>query len=411
MKKALPLMLTVFIISLTAISQEPQKASFGIRFSGFVNSQIFYDTRQIIEAREGMVSLLPKRPVYDKHGKDINAHPSLNQLAMTTRLRGTIDGPMALGASTTGIIEGDFTGQSNSDNNGFRLREAYVKLSWKSSSLLAGLYWHPLYSPEVRPTTIGLNTGAPFHPFSRHNQIRFEQKAGSFRIVAAAASQRDYASDGPDGRSSEYLRNNVLPNLDLQVMYSPGKHLFGLGVDYKALLPRLSIKEGNNTYKTDDKVHSFAIAGFAKIDIPFLHIKAGVVAGENLTEHIMMGGYVEHRIDTVNHRISYVPTSQISAWLDLSTRGKNIRYALFAGYGKNLGYNASKEGRFYGNFGDLDHAYRIAPRIQVYSGKLMLAGEVEYTAAAFGYPDINGKINCPESVYNVRILVGAFYFF
>ncbi len=404
--------LFVLLFAGIANAQDKQKSAFGIHFSGFINSQIFYDTRQIIEAREGMVSLLPRNANYDKDGNDINAHPSLNQLAMTSRIRGNISGPMALGAKTSGVIEGDFTGPSNADNNGFRLREAYVKLKWKNNSLLVGLYWHPLYTPDVRPTTIGLNTGAPFHPFSRHNQIRFQQKVGIFKIIAVAASQRDYASDGPDGRTSKYLRNAVLPNLDLQLQITPGKHILGIGLDYKAIVPRLYVKAPDGSeYKTKEKVHSLATVFFAKIEIPLILLKLGSVVGENLTEHIMAGGYIEQLTDTVRHEIKYAPTSQVSAWMDISTKGKKIRYALFAGYSKNLGYNKTKQGKFYGNFNDLSFAYRIAPRVQIYSGKFMLAGELEYTVAAYGKPDSNGLISDSKSFNNLRILAGAFYFF
>ncbi|MBU2651245.1 MAG: hypothetical protein KKA81_09950 [Bacteroidetes bacterium] len=401
-----------FLFTLTAFSQEKPATGWGIRFSGFVNAQMFYDTRRLIESREGMVSLLPLPVNKDKAGNDINAHSSFNQLAMTSRLRGEISGPRALGASTSGVIEGDFTGQSNLDNNGFRLREAWVKLEWKSRSLLAGLYWHPLYTPEVRPSTIGLNTGAPFHPFSRHNQLRFEQNTGILKIIAVAASQRDYASNGPEGPSPVYLRNAVLPNLDLQFQLRPGKHIIGWGLDYKMLMPRLKVDLPAGTeYKTDEKVHSFAAIVFARIEFTPFIIQTGTVAGQNLTEHIMAGGYVEHTLDTVNHRITYKPTNQISSWIDISGKGKKIRPAIFAGYTKNLGYAGSSEGRFFGNFEDLAYAYRIAPRLQVYSGKLMLAIELEYTAAAWGEPDNMGKFDNTSETCNYRILFGVFYFF
>jgi hypothetical protein len=133
------LMLTL-VSMLTALSSFAQKdsAKFGIKFSGFVNSQLMYDTRQTVGGRETMLVLYPENQRLDKNGKDVNASPSFNQLAMITRLTGKVWGPDVLGAKTSALFEGDFTGQTNNDNNGFRLRHAYLKFNWKKSELLIG---------------------------------------------------------------------------------------------------------------------------------------------------------------------------------------------------------------------------------------------------------------------------------
>ncbi len=414
MQRANILLGILFLFSSTGYSQESgkEKGSWGIGFSGFVNSQVFYDTRQVVQAREGMVILLPQKPEYDRDGNDIHAHASLNQLSMTTRLRGNITGPDALGARTNGVIEGDFTGQSNRDNNGFRLREAWVKLTWRNRSVLTGLYWHPLYTPEVRPHTIALNTGAPFHPFSRHNQVRFTQEVHNIKIIAVAASQRDYASDGPAGRSSKYMRDAVVPNLDLQFQYYPGKHLFGFGIDYKVLQPRLSAgSHPDSLKKTNRKIHSFAAIVFAKIDLRFAELKFGAVWGQNMTEHIMIGGYVEKPDRSHPHSFHYANANQSSVWTDISSRGQTFRAGIFAGYGNNLDRQEIKAHEYYGNFPDLVYAFRVSPRLQYYAGKLMLASEFEYTAAAYALDKASNGLPGTELTGNLRILLAAFYFF
>lgn len=402
----------ILLLVLQGLSASAQSNDWGIRFSGFVNAQAFYDTRQIVEARAGMVSLFPKNAKYDREGDDINARPQFNQAAMTTRLRGTITGPDALGAKTLGVIETDFTGSSNADNNGLRLREAWVQLSWKHIDLMLGQYWHPMYVPEVRPKTIGLNLGAPFHPFARHNQLRLTWKISDFRIIGVAASQRDYASSGPKGRSPVYLRNAVMPNLDLQLQWQPGKHIVGAGVDYKVIQPRLSVEfPGQGLYKTNEKVRSRAITAFAKIELKPLLIKAQVVYGENLTEFIMLGGYIEKSIDSVGHNITYTPTTQISAWMDLSTTGKRFKFGLLAGYAKNYGYHGPAAGAYYGLGQDIAFIYRASPRFEWYSGRFMLGLELEYTVAAYGKPDTNGMVQDTKEFGNLRCLAAAFYFF
>ncbi|HSG68434.1 MAG TPA: hypothetical protein VK994_06995 [Bacteroidales bacterium] len=392
--------------------ENAKKSEWGIRLGGFVNAQAFFDSRQIVESREGMVSLFPRNARYDPDGKDINARAGFNQAAMTTRLRGTISGPDALGATTSGVIETDFTGSSNSDNNGLRLREAWVRLEWKRFDLLIGQYWHPLYVAEVGPKTIGLNLGAPFHPFARHNQVRISYGNNRYRIIAVAASQRDYSNNGPDGRTPKYIRNAVVPNLDLQVRFTPDNMIIGAGVDYKLIKPRQAVDFGpSGTYSTNEKIGSFALTAFAMFELPQLLVKSQAVWGQNLTEFIMLGGYVEKDIDSVSHTVTYASTSQFSFWADLSTRGKVVKFGFLGGYARNLGYSGPAEGAYYGTGSDIAYLYRLSPRVEWYSGKLMLALEIEYTGAGYGEPDSDGIVNNINEYRNMRCLAAAFLFF
>lgn len=149
--------------------------------------------------------------------EDINAHGSFNQYAMSARLTLKATGPDIFHAKASAMIEGDFTGASNLENNSFRLRHAYLKLKWSHASVLAGQYWHPINIPEMIPNVLSLNTGAPFHPFSRQPQIRIDASRGKINIMLAITSQRDYMNSGPAGASSVYLRNSAIPNLHTQV--------------------------------------------------------------------------------------------------------------------------------------------------------------------------------------------------
>jgi hypothetical protein len=172
-----------------------------LTWSGFVRTDAIFDTRQVVEAREGYLLLYPKKVVLDKNGEDINAHGSYNQYAMTARLAAKVTGPDVLNAKTMAYIEGDFTGASNSELNSFRLRHAYLKLKWEHSGFLAGQYWHPLNVPEMLPNVLALNTGAPFHPYNRQPQFRFDYKSGKLNTMLAISTQRDYTNTGPAGAS------------------------------------------------------------------------------------------------------------------------------------------------------------------------------------------------------------------
>ena len=152
--------------SFCAIAQK-DTTKVGIKFSGFVNSEIFYDTRQTVGGRETLLMLYPAAKDLDANGADLNAKGNFNQLSMMSRLTATITGPDILNAKAIGVIEGDFTGEAEAPYDVFRLRHAYVKLTWKKDELLIGNYWSPFDVPEMIPNVISLNTGAPFHSFSR----------------------------------------------------------------------------------------------------------------------------------------------------------------------------------------------------------------------------------------------------
>ena len=109
-------------------AQEEEK--FGIKFSGFVKNDFFYDSRQTVDAREGHFLLWPSAKLPDARGVDINSGANFNMLAIQTRLKGSISGPDAFGAKSSGVIEIDFLAQANDNINLLRMRHAFVKLNW-----------------------------------------------------------------------------------------------------------------------------------------------------------------------------------------------------------------------------------------------------------------------------------------
>ena len=81
MKKQLLLLSIALFFSVIANAQEKEK-KFGIAFSGFVKTDIFYDTRQTVNIREGHFLLYPDKEVLDANNKDLNAKPSFNMLSI-----------------------------------------------------------------------------------------------------------------------------------------------------------------------------------------------------------------------------------------------------------------------------------------------------------------------------------------
>lgn len=383
-----------------------KKAS--LTWTGFIHADAMYDTRQVVEAREGYLLLYPKKIQKDVEGKDINSTGSFNQYAMTARLTAKMSGPDAFGAKTSAVLEGDFTGASNAENNSFRLRHAFVRLQWKKITILAGQYWHPFDVPEMIPAVLSLNTGAPFHSFSRQPQIRMDYRHNHFNFVIAASSQRDYVNPGPAGSSSVYLRNARIPNLHTQIQLIGKNTFLGVGVDYKRLVPRI---QTDSNYKANETLDSWAFIAFLKKDFGNVNLKIQSSYGQNLNDHLMMGGYGVSSRDPLTDRRTYSSLNYWNNWISLNTTGKSVQFSIFAGYTKALGSGDVIIGPVYARDQDIDYIYRLSPMITWFSGKMTFSIETEYTAASYGTADEKFRINSGKEVSNLRSSISAVYNF
>lgn len=403
------IIILLFLTNIFVLFAQSEKPGFGISFSGFVKTDIIYDSRQNVTIREGHFLLYPQPENFDVNENDINANPSFNILSIQSRLHGKITGPDAFGAATSGALEGEFFGTSDGDINGFRLRHAYVKFDWENVSLLVGQTWHPMFIAEMYPGVVSFNTGVPFQPFSRNPQIRFTYSIDNLKLIVAAASQRDFTSNGPDGFSSTYLRNSVTPNLHAQFQFSSGGTLIGAGVDYKNITPRLATTK---KIETDQSITGISAIGFAKFIFDPIIIKAEAVYGNNLADQLMLGGYAVKSTNSISGVEEYTPMSVYSIWGEIST-GKEIEFAIFGGYTKNIGAESNISGAYYGRGINLDNVFRISPRVQLNSGKTRISAELEYTSAGYGTPNnLNkGIVEDIINVSNVRLLLAIFYFF
>lgn len=438
MKKVI---LILFILPIFIQAQDKaDEPKFGISFSGFVKTDAFFDSHQTINIREGHFLLYPDNILLDANNEDINAKPSFNILSIQSRLKGTIKGPEAFGAKTSGVIEADFFGNENtsfSDLNGFRLRHAFLKLNWKSTELLVGQYWHPMFVAEVFPGVVSFNTGAPFQPFSRNPQVRVSKKIGELKAIACLYSQRDFTSTGPEGSSSKYLRNSGIPNAHFQLQYMPDStnHVFGLGVDYKILKPRLygevvvspaqtivdtntwtttNIAAVTKKYDVNESVASLSANAYLKFVFKPLTFKVEGVYAQNATDLVMIGGYAVKEIsDPLTDTREYTNLNTLSVWTEVQTTGKTVQYGIFGGYTKNMGSSDSISGAIYARGSNIDYVYRVSPRVVFISGKVNIALEGEYTFAMYGTSNGNkmGNSTNNKSVANTRALLAFIYNF
>lgn len=389
-------------------SQGEAKSGFGISFSGFVKTDIIYDSRQTAGIREGHFLLYPLPELLDKNKDDINAKGNFQMLSLQSRLAGKITGPDAFGAKTSGLLEAEFFGTADGDMNGFRLRHAYVNMDWGQISLLVGQTWNPFFVTDVSPGTVSFNTGAPIQPFARNPQIKVVYTSGDLKFIGVAYTQRDFQSLGPGGSSTSYIRNSGFPALHAQFQYNKDGNVFGAGVDLKSLLPKLSTAQN---YKTDETISSFALIGYGKITGEKLTVKAEAVYGGNMTDLLMIGGYAVKSTNLSGFE-EYTAIKTMSVWGEIST-GKEVELGLFAGYSKNMGADDPITGAIYSRGADIDNILRISPRVQWNSGKTRIGLEFDYTSAGYGITDKadKGKVKNVSNVSNLRFLTAFYYFF
>jgi hypothetical protein len=378
-----------------------------LKLTGYVKNDFIFDSRQNIYLREGHFLLYPANELFDPNGVDVNGKSSFNALSIQTRVNAKITGAHALGANISSIIEGEFFGTSDSDVNGFRLRHAFIALSWNSTTLLVGQTWHPMFIADVFPQVVSFNTGVPFQPFSRNPQIRLTQSFDRVNVIFALCSQRDFTSNGPNGFSSLYLRNSVLPNTHLQVQYKSETIFGGIGLDYKILTPRL---ETAKKFFTNETVSSFSTIGYLKLTINKLILAFQGTYGGNNADLMMLGGYGVKSIDSFNDKQTYEQIKSYSIWLDAYC-GTDLQPGLFLGYSKNLGSTAEIVGSIYSRVNNIDNIFRISPRLILNFEKIRIASEVEITSAAYGTIDNYVKVINSNSVTNVRCLIAVYYFF
>lgn len=403
------LVILVSLLSGDLKAQNSNDTPVTVSIHGFAKADVAWDSRQVVEAREGFLVFYPQKPKYDAQGEDINATPGFNSWAMTSRVNIKATGPKVLGATAMAFVEGDFTGPSNTENNAFRLRHAYVSLAWEKWSVLAGQYWNPMDVPEMLPKVLALNTGAPFRSFTRSPMVKAEYKFGSSKIIAAIYTQRDYQSSGPSGASANYLRTSGLPNFHLQYQLNKGSIIMGIGADYKMIRPRMT---SDSLIIDDNKVSSFSALAYIGYSKGKFGIKGQALYGQNLSDHLMLGGYAVSSIDPTTDAREYVNLNNLSSWIDCNYRiTPAVNLGLFAGYSQNLGTEKDVVGAFYGRGDDIASLYRLSPRIEWIYGPVQFIAEVEYTAAAFGKPDNRYKFDETETTNNLRVQTALVYNF
>jgi hypothetical protein len=226
----------------------------------------------------------------------------------------------------------------------------------------------------------------------------------------------------------------MLPEANLFLQFTSknesngNEFMAGASVNYQILTPRISVKDTISksfdsvkntftfktaTFATDTKSPALAANLFVKMKLKNFTVKLGGEFGENNYAYTMLGGYAVKTAvtDSTRESIEYSNVRSFAVWGDFHTNGTKWQPGLFGAFGRNLGVGEPVAGPYYSRGANIDYAYRISPRLNFNVKKLRIAGEVEYTVAAYGTANKSGVVENAKEIGNVRLLLGVFYFF
>ena len=412
------LCIVLLLFSLTASTYVCAKLV--VKPYGYVAYDHWYDTRQVLSAREDFFLLFPLPPQLDEFCEDINAHGKWQMTALQTRMGLTAEMPgWWKDSELKGFIEADFLGSADPFIYNYRLRFAYLAIKTKKWKFLAGQWWHPLFTLDCFPDTICFNNGAPMEPQARAPQVRFTYTTDRYELIVAALSQEmQFESAGPLSFSTEYIRDSVTPNFHIHGRYFPVKDaVLGVAFDFLRLAPRVVT---DNDVATHERINSVIAEIYGAYNAKKYQIRAKFTYAQNGTEQLMISGYGVRTRDPVTDVRTYSNTQAIAAWLDMaywfSHETKSV--GLFVGATQNIGATdplyidpTTGEPILYQFDPHLARVARIAPRFRYKKFPFQIGLELEWTYAAYGKLNKRAHVEHPRGVNNVRLYFEIMYNF
>lgn len=385
---------------LTSLLLIPRSQAQEDSFYGYVKSETIHDTRQVAQVREGQFHLYPLRPLDDNlDGNDDRDQNNLLMAAFQSRLgvKGSADLPES--GRVLATLEADFFGQNDTAISMLRLRLAFVSWNRGAHAFLAGQTWSPLFTAGLHPGVVGFATGAPFQPFARFPQLRYTWTGERLTFIAAASTQRDaFAEIG----GAKMQQQSGQPALHAHLTTHWGRTLLGAGGTTKKVL----------CFLDGPSFRANAWTAYGRYQREEWQITAKVVRGQDLTDHLMTGGFLATSSGSV------LPAWVNAGWLDFTTGVRpNLDVGLFVGALSNRGMESGLDLDVTETFvraADLESLIRLAPRVVFTQGPMQVSLELEMTRANYATQmsdDFRPLAAGAESVTNVRSLLAVYYHF
>lgn len=416
--------LVISIIALVALgtslgAQTESQVKF--KLYGFIRNYAIFDSREVKAGTDDLYFYTPKDRSYTDEGKDLNDNASFRLLSLTTRLGVDITGFQYGGMKVTGKVEADFYNKSGSVAV-LRMRQAYVGLGWdglglqgENSILLnIGQTWHPMAADL--PHMVNLESGAPFTPFNRSPQIMFNYNmAKKATVTAGVIYGMQYLPTGPDGKSADYMKYGILPELYAGLTFKPAAGVVAkVGANLFSIKPRW--KDANGS--VSDRLTT--VSPFVYIQYTGsngFQIKAKSILAEAGEQMNLLSGYGVSKENT-DGSWEYTPMRSTVSFIS-AQYGKKWQIMGMIGYMKLLGTSEDLidfGSRYWFNTSgssNMRQMVRFTPTIAYNMGKLTLALEYNLTGTQFGSGmDSKGLVqNNLHWVFNSRILTMVKYNF
>ena len=443
----------------TVLRLEPaEKKKFEFKFHGYVRMDAFTDSRQSVDYWKGIDYSYPKAPAYDPSGRDINEKAQFTMVPFGKVIAEVI-GPDVYGAKSSAVIKADIPGkfrveevsEHTHDPFGmFRYQHGYLNLDWERTKVLAGVYYSPVVLLELCADTVGINAGEFFDPFNYSSMVRIKHHADPFEFTFAVHKLFWY----------KQWRDSLAPSLYGQVTAHIGEHMVTAGVNMDAftqcletdpkLAENLVTPSAQNISVIINNPTSTATIpdyGYQQHEsiVHWLAFVGGVLKKNNVTWkhrltyaqcpflYTLIGGFGSCERNPKTDYRNCTTTASLSYWTELSHTTKNREIGVFVGYTKNLGSRHKLVNKYttkelfgqllerkdsgnpyvFGEATNMDHAFRIQPRIRWFHGPITIGIELEYDRAAYGTTNNCGRVDVDEckKVSNTRLLTSVVYAF
>ena len=397
------LMMQALIVSLLSVSANAQK-NVSIDWYGFVAAQSFIDTHESVSSADGFLYLYPKDQVTvvgDDH--DRRAVPQASWFGTMARLGFVLKGPEIFGADSRAKAELEFSGHTAPGS--VLYRHAFMALDWEKSTLTLGQTWHPMN--DLFPSTVGIAIGSPFNALNRSPQLRYEYYLGSekkTKLTGAAIFQAANTTNGPGGKSYNFIRRSMVPMLYAGVDFTLGYLKVGGGLEFQHISPSVDLNDDNKKYYMN------GLCGMiqAQYNKDKLAVKAKTLIGHNMSHLGICSGFGQ--VDRNGEFIEYTPLAASSSWAQVQY-GSDLKFGLFGGYMSNWGAGKNLVAIYAAENGTIDKMWRVSPNVQYSVGNVVLGCEYEMTTVAYGTPEVNGLVSDTHDVTNNRLLLSVMYSF
>ena len=412
-----------------ASAQEEDPAQF--KLYGFIRNYTVFDTHEVNAGTQDLFFYMPKDRQLDGEGRDLAEIPTFRMLALTTRLGLNVSGYRFGELKVSGAVEGDFYCM-NGSVAAFRLRQAYIGMLWDNLELgdllvNVGQTWHPMAADM--PHMTNLETGAPFNPFNRSPQVMFHWTVGKFTWTGGILYPMQYLPTGPNGKSADYNKYGLIPEVYLGVALKSGGFLGKVGVDFFSIKPRWNAPvitqasvdgderilkyDVENTKQLQTRLYAISPFVYLQLTKGKFQLKAKSVlaqAGEHMN---LLSGYGA-TFDWNRLQLTYTPMQDLVSFVSFQY-GRKWQFMCMAGYMQRLGTtkaifahdNADVASLWLNTSADpsIQQAFRATPTLAYNLGKLTFSLEYNCTGAFFGEGPYNrgGLYGSGHWVLNHRI--------